>query len=123
MIVLFFRWWYTDGWRSAFRAITAKSSVVLADFSVPILLRTLFEPWKQIRSYAAPGSAINGKMQALMDNTFARTFGFIIRSNIIFYASIIAAFVAIANGVIALLWPVIPLLPLVFLIVGVASYA
>jgi ammonia channel protein AmtB len=86
MITVMFKWWYTDGWKLAFTNIINRSYNILDKFSVSILLKTLFEPWKQIKSYAGPGSSINDKIYVLFDNAFARTFGFILRINLIILA-------------------------------------
>lgn len=123
MIIVLFKWWYTDGWKHAFSAVLSRPHRVLEKFSVPILLGTLFEPWKQIKSYTGTGSPINDKFRVLFDNSFARTFGFFLRSNLIFIATIVAAVVFIVSFLLAILWPLLPLLPLVFLALGVDSYA
>lgn len=122
MIVVMFKWWYSEGWKHAFMSVILRSNNMLEKFSVPILLKTLFEPWKQIKSYAGSGSSLNDKAYVLFDNAFARTFGFILRINLIIIAMIISVLVGLVSLVLAIVWPVIPFLPVVFVVLGLQSY-
>lgn len=114
-----FQWWYRDGWKHAFVSTITRPADVLEKFSVPTLIKTLFEPWKQIKSYVGAKSSFDMKMQAKLDNAFARVFGFVLRMGLISIATTFAFFVFVFNVFLAILWPLIPLLPILFVVLGV----
>lgn len=120
MIIVMFQWWYTDGWKHAFSSAISRPTNVLEKFSVPILLKTLFEPWKQIKSYVGAKSSFDMKMHAMLDNAFARTFGFVLRSSLIFIATLFAFLVFVFNLLLAIIWPIVPVMPIIFVILGLA---
>ncbi len=118
MIFRLFTWWYTDGWKHAFKSIRLRLIAVMEHFSVGILVKTLWEPWKQIKSYAWQGSSLGDKMQVAFDNGFARFFGFVLRMSLINIAIIVSLFVGVWSIVLVVIWPLIPLLPIGFVMVG-----
>jgi hypothetical protein len=120
VLLLFFRWWYSAGWLNAFDRIVARIKNIYNDFSLPILLRTIFEPWKQITSYAPRESSFDLKLRVWFDNIFARIIGFVIRITVILFSVVIMIFVAIFGLVIALIWPIVPLLFPLLIIFGVS---
>lgn len=117
---LFFRWWYSAGWLNAFERIGQRVSSVASGLSLVILLRTLFEPWKQITTYAGQDSSLDAKFRAWFDNLFARVIGFIIRMFVLLFAFLAICVVVIFGLLVAFLWPVIPLMPLGLIILGVS---
>lgn len=119
--MLLLRWWYGPGWVYAFQAISTRTSRVLNEFSVTLLLRTLFEPWKQITLYSGQNASLDTKFHVLVDNIFSRLFGLVIRLGTIIAAFFVTAFVGVFGVVIAVSWPLIPLLPIVFLFLAVVS--
>lgn len=86
-----------------------------------ILLRTLFEPWKQITSYSGPNDSLDVKFHVWFDNLFARSIGFVIRSFVILFGSLAIILVVIFGTVLALLWPLVPFIPLVLIILTVVQ--
>lgn len=120
-LILFLNWWYTAGWINAYKSIPARTGNLARYLSIPTLAQTLFEPWKQITLSAGQNASIDLKMHILAENLFSRFFGFIIRISVIFFGFFAIVFTAIFGLFLALIWPVIPFLPLVFLIMAVAS--
>src|SRR3972149_5977553 len=101
-------WWYKHGWLEAWRKVSEVALSVLAMFAVPVLLRTLFSPWKQIISL--PGRSIDEKFRASLDNLISRLIGFLVRLGALMVAALttlVAGAVALA---VAVCWPAIPLL-------------
>jgi hypothetical protein len=114
-------WWYGPGWVNAFKAITKRVELFADALSIQILLNTLFEPWKQIKSYGGPNAALDAKIRVLFDNIFARIFGFFIRFCIIVIGSILLVFIAIFGLILAIIWPVLPALPVFCIVLAVIS--
>lgn len=86
-------------------------------FSVPILLRTLFAPWKRIITY--PGASIDAKIRAFGDNMVSRAVGFSVRLLVLFSAGIMLVLVSTVAVIELVVWPFLPLLVIVTLVKGI----
>lgn len=107
MLFALLRWWYGPGWLLAFRRIGERTHNVMHAFSVPILLKTLFAPWKRIMTTG--GKGIDAKIQAALDNLVSRTVGFVTRLIVLFTALIMTSGAFIMGVAIVAVWPFIPL--------------
>lgn len=85
------------------------------NLSVPILLRTMFAPWRRIITES--DGAIGQRVRALIDNTVSRCVGFSVRLIVLLTALVLLAGYAVIGGALLLLWPLLPVLG-VALIVG-----
>jgi hypothetical protein len=104
----FFQWWYGDGWRQAGKGAVNLVNKVQLSFSVPVLLKTLFAPWKRI--VTPPGRSLDDKWQAFLDNLVSRTVGFFVRIFSLITAVILIILAAFVGFSIALIWPLVPIL-------------
>jgi len=109
------RWWYLDGWRD--QAAKARLAFLkVADyFSIGLLIRTLFAPFRQISANEA-GRTLDEKMQVAVDKGISRLIGFIVRSLTIIAGLIVLAGLAIVSGVRLIIWPLLPVMPVVGLV-------
>jgi hypothetical protein len=114
-------WWYGPGWRAELRKVATRSMSILDAFSVGLLTRTLFSPFRQIDAGRVRGS-IQVQFRAWFDRSFSRVFGFFVRSIVILTGLLAASFVAIGSLLIALAWLVAPLLPLFGLVVAILGW-
>lgn len=90
-------------------------------FSFDLLLKTLFSPFRQIDAGQVRGS-IEDKMKAFGSRLFSRFFGAFLRT-FIMIIGMIAIIIALVIAVIRLIaWPVLPLLPAVFLIFAMSGW-
>lgn len=112
-------WWYSKGWLRAWQEIPLTLQKVLRAFTLPVLLRTLFSPWKQI--IAGGGSSIDEKFRAMVDNLVSRTIGFFVRLGVLLAALVIMVIAGIVTFVLALAWPAVPLLIFYCLFRGIAG--
>src|SRR6266702_882635 len=108
MIFEFFRWWYGAGWRRMIRGVGAAPAAVERNFSVAILLGTLFAPWKRIIS--VQGRSLDTKVQAMFDNLISRLVGLVVRLFVVFAAWIWIGVTFAGSVVVAIVWPLVPLL-------------
>ncbi len=81
-------------------------------------MRTLFSPWKQIVSAARRDQSLDDKVQAEVDNWVSRFVGLGVRLMVLFAAGVCIALVATAGVIIILLWPFVPLLPAVLVLIS-----
>jgi hypothetical protein len=107
LVVAFLQWWYGPGWGDASRRLVARIEGTYLEFSVPILLRTLFSPWRRITS--PPGTSLEQKLRAVVDNAVSRAVGFSVRVMALIAAGGIIVTYAVVGSVLLALWPLLPL--------------
>jgi hypothetical protein len=107
MFMLLIKWWYGPGWALSFKNIKIHTSGVSSMFSIPQLLRTLFEPWKRI--ITNPGKSLQEHFAAYVDNLVSRFIGFSVRIIVLLTSGILILLTAIFYGLIAIIWPLLPL--------------
>jgi len=113
----FFTWWYGQGWLRRWQGLGSQIKKTTQTFSLPILLRTLFEPWRRIISY--PGAGLSNHFRALIDNLFSRVVGLCVRILVMITAVLILLFIVTIGVALALIWPFIPLIVVGLVIKGV----
>jgi ABC-type multidrug transport system fused ATPase/permease subunit len=103
-ITLMLGWWYGRGWAWAARGVLNRLDTINQTYSVPILLRTWFAPWKQIRSTAT----MQNFFSAAIDNAISRAVGATVRTFMLLVALVLVLFTIIGGLVLILLWPLLP---------------
>jgi hypothetical protein len=117
LISSFFIWWYGDGWKQVVKSIKIRTMSISASFSVNSLIRTWFAPWKRIISYT--GDGFDDKIRASLDNLFSRAVGFVVRSIVLLAALVTIIFVAVLSLIEIIVWPLLPALVPVSIILGI----
>lgn len=112
-IVGMLSWWYTAGWKKIYNILVEKLVVSEDFFSMDILLSNLFAPFKQISATGYIGGTMQDKMRDWFDKQFSRVFGAVIRLLLIIVGSGWLLVQAIVDIVILLIWPLLPVLPIV----------
>ena len=107
-----FSWWYTTAWKALGRKIGQRVDTAMDFFSVSLLLRTLFDPFRQISAGQVRGS-IDAQARAWADRTFSRFFWAFIRTLFIMIGLLVAVFVMLLGLLQLVVWPLIPLLPII----------
>src|SRR6185503_10611425 len=82
VIISLFSWWYTTGWLTLIRKVSKRVESVLGFFSVALLLKSLFSPFRQISAGRVNGP-LNVQLQAWGDRLFSRFIGAMVRSFLI----------------------------------------
>jgi hypothetical protein len=114
VVIELIKWWYSSGWLKAFNKTSDWTNGVRNAFSVSILLRTLFSPWRQIISL--PGKSFDAKLRALVDNFVSRIVGFFVRLIVLFTSLLMLVGALLGGFVLAVLWPFIPVFFVYFVI-------
>lgn len=117
VIIDLFSWWYGTGWITLAQGVGHRLSAVLRFFSVPMLLGSLFSPFRQI-SAANTGGPLGVQLRAWGDRTFSRFMGMIVRLLVILVGVAALAVTAVFGLVIIILWPLVPVLPVIGLLAG-----
>lgn len=115
----YFKWHYTSAFRSILFIWMDLLWFVYNFFSVPMILRTFFSPWKRLGEEPRSGFHPQEFFEALVVNTMMRIVGVIIRTFFLTFA-IMALVVTLLGGMATLiLWPVLPFAAIGFILVGV----
>lgn len=116
LILELLTWWYGQGWLQVAHSFGKRLTRVAHLFSVPILLRTLWAPWRRIITY--PGAGLDARLRAFGDNLVSRCIGFTVRMLVLVAAALILLLTAVGGIILIVLWPVIPLLVPLFVVKG-----
>lgn len=78
LVLEYFAWWYTDGFIRLLKYLKAFVVVLADNFSVRVILRTFFQPWKRDIA-STKGLSLDKRFQVWVGNLIARVFGMIIK--------------------------------------------
>lgn len=118
IIFALLNWWYGSGWSSQGRVFIRRIQRVSNTFSLAILTRTWFEPWKQTITYTDHNTSLENRFRAGVDNFVSRIIGFLVRTAVIFAALVSICLLGVLAVVILIVWPIVPLLPLLLIAVS-----
>ena len=114
-------WWYGRGWGDAAGRV-GKRLLSLEDyFSIDLLLKTLFSPYRQIAAGKVRGP-LGVQMRAFFDRLISRLIGAMIRLFTILVGLIALAFNIVVGVLVLLCWAVVPLLPIVGIVLFAAGW-
>jgi hypothetical protein len=112
LILSFFSWWYTAGWGQLGRRAVLRIAGVLDFFSIGLLLKSLFAPFRQISVGRVQGS-LDTKMRAWADRQISRGIGAMVRLAVIFFGLLATLMMVIVGVALLILWPLVPIVPFV----------
>ena len=107
MLVELIVWWYGRGWYDALWRINRHIRAIWRMFSVGILLKTLFDPWKRITP--APGAGLDAAMRAMVDNLISRFVGFLTRLLVLIASLVITTLAITVGAAMAVGWLLLPI--------------
>lgn len=117
-----FSWWYGQGLKGQAGRISARLDRLIEFFSIGLLARTLFDPFKQIDANASADGSVNLKLHAWFDRLFSRIMGAIVRSFSIGIGLLCMFLVGVFGLVQLLVWPLVPFLPLIGLVMFIGGW-
>lgn len=124
MIMLFvslIQWWYTDGWRRRAHIANMQLDSVIDYFSVDLLIKTLFSPYRQISAGKVDGP-LGVQLRAFADRIISRIIGAMIRLVILFVGMITIALNVLVGIGILILWGITPALPIVGVVLAIMGW-
>ena len=111
-LVGIFQWWYGDGLSAQIRRVVLGVLRTADYFSIGLLLRTLFNPFRQISAGQVDGP-LPVKFQAFFDRSFSRMVGAVVRTIVLLFG-LVVIFVRIIWALLnVLVWLMIPMMPLI----------
>lgn len=122
LFVSLLRWWYGDGWRRRARIVSTQIDGVIDYFSIDLLARTLFSPYRQISAGKVDGP-LGVQLRAFADRLISRFIGAMIRTVLLIMGLIAIAAQVIFGMAILVLWAFVPLFPIIGAGLAVAGWA
>jgi len=120
MILTYFKWHYGEGVKELLSIVASFFLFILHFFSMPLLLKTLFHPWRRMNEAYKRGLDPEALLSALLVNIIMRGVGFVSRISII----IIGVILLVIGGVLGLLlviaWLFLPLLLVILFAVSIS---
>jgi len=110
-------WWYLDGFKDQFNRVKKMLVGVSDKFSISLLLKTLFNPFRMIDADQSYGPSLSGRIKAWLDRLISRMIGFFIRTVVVIIGTFILILTLIACILRVVFWLVIPILPFIILAV------
>lgn len=105
-------WWYTTGLRQRATAAGEQLDGVVDYFSIGLLFRTLFSPFRQISAGQVDGS-FEVQMRALFDRCVSRAIGAAARLVIICIGAVWLVCAVAVAALTLVLWTALPILPFI----------
>ena len=119
IVLVFWRWYYGEAVKGV---VTAwKNFIIFATnyFSIPLLLKTLFAPWKRDITKKPRGLNLKKFFEYVAFNTISRGLGFIVRVFTIIAGIIYLILTIVIGAVVFVLWLALPYIILGLLIFGI----
>jgi len=110
---IFFQWLFWQFFGMPGNILRAWRNFLLFNlnyFSIPLLLKTFFSPWRKYRWSYGKGFDVKRYLEAFFSNLISRILGAILRSFLIFIGLLAEIFIIFAGAIIFLSWLVLPAL-------------
>lgn len=104
-------WWYGPGWRGCSARVIERLAATADFFSIGLLFRTLFSPFRQISAGRVRGP-LGVQMRALLDKLISRMIGGMVRSTMIVAGGVVLALQAFFGSLLIIAWLAVPAVPL-----------
>lgn len=112
LAVDFLQWWYSRGWGHFATSLLVKLRGMTDFFSISLLLRTLFAPFRQISTEDVTEGGPAAYISNMFDKLLSRVIGAVVRLAILVFGTIVIIVEAILSLVFVIIWPAIPLMPI-----------
>lgn len=114
-------WWYGPGWQRSARRVTERLAATADFFSIGLLLRTLFSPFRQISAGRVRGS-LSVVLHAWLDKLISRLIGAMVRSAMIIAGLLALLLHVVVGAVLIIVWAVAPLLPVAGVVAALTGW-
>lgn len=120
-IVGILTWWYGAGWRQRSVKLGERLMASMDYFSIDLLLRTFFSPFRQISAGKVRGP-LGVQMRALLDRMISRIIGAMIRFTMILIGSLVIGVHGILGVVLLVAWAFVPFLPIIGIMLTLSGW-
>lgn len=116
LFIALFSWWYTAGWAQLGERALRRIAGVLDFFSVGLLLKSLFAPFRQI-SVGSVRGPLSVKLRAWGDKQISRAIGAMVRLAVIVFGLLAVLMMCLVAVGLLLLWPLVPIMPVIAVVI------
>jgi len=120
-IVGLLSWWYGAGWVAEAKRVRERIASVADYFSIGLLAKTLFSPFRQISAGNVDGP-LGVRWRAFIDRLISRCIGALMRTFLIVFGIVAIALIAVMGVVALVVWLLIPVLPIVGCVMMLAGW-
>lgn len=114
-------WWhYTLAWRDLGAIWGNYLWFIYHFFSIPVLIRTLFSPWKRLGESYPERFNLGATLATFFINSLMRLIGGVIRLALLIFGFAVYLLVILLGVITFVLWLVLPLIIILALILGLA---
>ena len=117
-IVNALEWWYVRGFKEQIKAVGDRLMATADFFSIGLLFKTLFSPFKQI-SAEVMGRSLDERFRSWFDKQFSRLIGAFVRTCVIFLGLVVLALQVILSVFVLVLWLILPFFPIIGLVLWI----
>jgi hypothetical protein len=119
-MLTYFSWWYYNEPIYLWHSVVVTTKKVFYSFSIPLLLRTLFAPWKKDVMYLENAS-LSDSFQIFIANMVSRLVGAIVRFFTIIAGLVTTLLTFILGLIFVFCWLLIPVIIIYLFISGVKN--
>ncbi len=117
LFVSLFKWWYGAGWVLQARALSVRLDGLVDYFSIDLLAKTLFAPFRQDGVGRVDGP-LEVKFRAFLDKLISRILGAIIRTAILLIGLISIALFVVYSALVLAVWFLVPVAPVIGIVLA-----
>lgn len=115
-------WWYSTGWRDQAELCGSRLSRVSDQFSITLLLKSLFSPFRQISADGPARAGLDAKVRAWLDKLISRCIGAMVRSVLIISGVVLLLIEVVLAGARLAVWPFLPVLPIAGIVMALSGW-
>ena len=106
------QWWYGAGIKTQFSRAMNRIAELYDYFSIDLLLRSLFAPFRQISASGVRGP-LGVQFRAFIDRLVSRAVGTVMRTILIIIGTIAVVVMSLTTFLWLIVWVVLPVIPVV----------
>lgn len=117
----FVSWWYGQGWASFAKRALESVRNTIDFFSMDTLIKTLFDPYRQISAGDSGAVSLDDKFHAFIDRLVSRVVGFITRLFLLLTGLIVVTFKTVFGLALLIVWPLLPVTPVAAILLTITG--
>jgi hypothetical protein len=121
VMLMFLRWWYGEGWQLQVVRLKERLAVTFDYFSIELLLKTFFAPFRQISAGSVRGP-VGVQLRAFFDRLISRIIGAMIRTFMIIIGVVTIIFVSLLGALRIIAWIFVPVLPIIGIVLTLIGW-
>jgi hypothetical protein len=121
LIVGILSWWYGEGWKQRVVMQREKLASTMDYFSIDLLLRTFFSPFRQISAGKVNGP-LGVQMRAFFDRLISRMIGAMVRLFMIVIGTLAIIMYIVIGATWLIIWAFVPFFPIIGLILFISGW-